>query len=200
MPVMFPIALDLSGLPVLLTGDAWLLEKRLACLDEAQAGQVRVCCAQPSDALRLAAGERLAVRDAAETDVREVSLVLAAGLAREKAEALRLWARQYGRLINVEDVSDLCDFYFTANMRRGDLVIAVSTSGASPTLARKLRDRLAGCFGPEWAERVQALAALRLALRARGLSMAEIMAQTEAYLAEKGWLGGAHCARRKEDA
>jgi precorrin-2 dehydrogenase/sirohydrochlorin ferrochelatase len=97
-------------------------------------------------------------------------------------------ARALGKLVNVEDVNDLCDFYFTANIRRGDLVIAVSTSGASPTLARKVRDAIATRFGPEWEARVKELSALRLSLKAGGASLREVMDSTESYLQEKGWL------------
>lgn len=185
---MFPIALDLSALPVLLAGEAWFLVKRLAYLDEAKAGNVRVFCAAPSEELRQVAGTRLVARAATEEDVKAATLVLVAGLPREQAEELYGLAKKHGKLINVEDVSDLCDFYFTANVRRGDLVIGVSTSGASPTLARKLRDALAVKFGEEWAERVKELSQLRLGMRAKGAGMKEVIDATEAYLAEKGWL------------
>ncbi len=188
MPTMFPIALDLAAIPVLLAGDAWFLVKRLAYLDDAAAGNVRVFCAAASDELRKVAGARLVERAATEDDVKAATLVLVAGLPKEQAAEIQGWAKAAGKLINVEDVSDLCDFYFTANVRRGDLVIGVSTSGASPTLARKLRDALNVRFGEEWAGRVRELSTLRLSMRAKGAGMSEVMKATEDYLNEKGWL------------
>jgi precorrin-2 dehydrogenase/sirohydrochlorin ferrochelatase len=192
---MFPVALDLTRIPVLLTGYADLLVKRLAYLDEAGASQVLVVCAKANDALRAVAGARLEERTATEEDVKACTVLLVAGVKRERAEQLQGWAKAAGKLINVEDVSDLCDFYFTANVRRGDLVIAVSTSGASPTLARKLRDTLAHCFGAEWAGRVKEIAQFRQELRAKGADMHESMTASEAFLQEKGWLCDRACQK-----
>lgn len=185
---MFPIALDLTRIPVLLAGEGELVERRLAYLDEAKAANVTVFCAKPSEVLRMAAGDRLTERLPAPDDLEHHSVILLAGLPRAMSEHYVTWARTHGRLVNVEDITDLCDFYFTANVRRGDLVIAVSTSGASPTLARKVRDWIAGRFGKEWAQRTQELSALRKQLKAQGASMAEIMRQTERVIADNNWL------------
>lgn len=187
---MFPIALNLATIPVLLAGQGALLIKRLAYLDEDGAKHLRVFSDNPSPALRAAAGDRLTERLPAQDDIASASVILIAGLPREQAEKLAMQARHSGRLVNVEDINELCDFYFTANIRRGDLVIAVSTSGASPTLARKVRDFIAGRFGPEWEERVRELASLRLSLKAKGASMREVIDATEAHLKAKGWLVG----------
>lgn len=65
-------------------------------------------------------------------------------------------------LVNVVDVPELCNFYVPAIVRRGDLVISVSTSGKSPAMARRIRERLESEFGSEYA----ALAALLGELRA----------------------------------
>jgi dTDP-4-dehydrorhamnose reductase len=60
---MFPIALNLTTVPVLLYGYGDLTLKRLAYLDEAKAAHVKVFCDEPSEALRKAAGERLVVNE-----------------------------------------------------------------------------------------------------------------------------------------
>jgi precorrin-2 dehydrogenase / sirohydrochlorin ferrochelatase len=187
---MFPVALDLTRIPVLLAGQGELVLKRLAYLDEAGATQVRVFSPAPSDLLKAAAGERLAPRLPDADELRDFRLILLGGLERSVAEPLVHAAHALGRLVNVEDVNDLCDFYFTANIRRGDLVIAVSTSGASPTLARKMRDYIAAKIGPEWSARVQELAQLRQKMKKEGASMRDIMDTTERHLVEKGWLPG----------
>ncbi|MGH7831943.1 MAG: precorrin-2 dehydrogenase/sirohydrochlorin ferrochelatase family protein, partial [Candidatus Binatia bacterium] len=79
-------------------------------------------------------------------------------------------ARDAGVLINVVDRPQLCDFIAPAVVRRGDLLIAVSTGGASPALAKKVRRRLERSFGPEYEEGLRLLAALRGKLRQSSLS------------------------------
>ncbi|MFY9951036.1 MAG: hypothetical protein WAK27_20205, partial [Candidatus Sulfotelmatobacter sp.] len=66
-----------------------------------------------------------------------------------------------GVLCNVVDVPEYCDFYYPAVVRRGDLQIAVSTSGQSPSLAQKIRHQLERQFGPGYARWVAELGATR---------------------------------------
>ena len=160
---MFPIALDLTRIPIFLAGQGELLEKRRRALAEYGATQFV-------------------------GNIEQATIVLVAGLQRNEAEALVKQAHTLGKLANVEDINDLCDFYFTANIRRGDLVIAVSTSGASPTLARRVRDVIATWFGPEWAERTQAVLAARRQWKAEGQDMQQVVENTDRLLAEKAWL------------
>lgn len=169
---MFPIALDLTKIPVLLVGSGRLLEKRKAQLEEARAASV------------LALDSRLPTAE----EVAASGVVMVCGLDRADSQIVANLAREHGKLINVEDVIDLCDFYFTANVRRGDLLIAVSTAGASPTLARRVRDSIGRLFGEEWAGRTASLAQARLDWRAQGASMKEVMQKTDDILAKEGWL------------
>ena len=118
----------------------------------------------------------------------QAAVIMVAGLPREQAEQIVELAHAAGKLVNVEDINDLCDFYFTANVRRGDLVIAVSTSGASPTLARKIRDIIAGMFGEEWASRTQEIFQARKRWKAEGSDMKNVVENTDRMLAQKGWL------------
>lgn len=168
---MFPIALDLTRIPILLVGSGELLSRRRVQLEAYGAAQ-------------------LIVRNDSEyhaDEIQGVSIVMIAGLPRARAEAIVADAQAAGKLINVEDIPQLCDFYFTANVRRGELVIAVSTSGASPTLARKIRDAIAARFGEEWAERVREMSQLRLRWKSSGASMREVLDKTEKYVEEKAW-------------
>ncbi len=167
---MYPIALNLTRIPILLIGQGELVTRRLAQLEAAGATQV-------------------AVREAFDAgDLKNATVVMVAGLAREQAEAIATAARAAGKLVNIEDVNDLCDFYFTANVTRGDLVIAVSTSGASPTLARKIRDRIAALFGEEWSARVHEISQYRLRLKSEGADMKTTINATEDFLQKKGWM------------
>ena len=160
---MFPIALDLTRIPIFLTGRGELLTRRRAQLEG-------------YGATRLV------------EDIKQAAIVMVAGLPRIEAEKIVEQAHALGKLVNVEDINDLCDFYFTANVVRGDLVIAVSTSGASPTLARKIRDRIAALFGEEWAARLREISALRMEWKKQGRGMKDVIDATERHARENGWL------------
>jgi precorrin-2 dehydrogenase/sirohydrochlorin ferrochelatase len=72
-------------------------------------------------------------------------------------------------LCNVVDVPDLCDFFYPAVVRRGDLQIAVSTAGQSPSLAQKIRQQLEKQFGPGYATWVAELGETRKLILASDL-------------------------------
>ncbi len=72
---------------------------------------------------------------------------------------------------NIADVPDLCTFIVPAVITQGDLLIAVSTGGSSPALARKIKDELSLHFGPEYAEMTRIMGELRqLVLQTRTAS------------------------------
>ena len=78
-------------------------------------------------------------------------------------------AREAGALVNVVDEPDRCDFIVPSQVRRGDLLIAVSTGGAAPSLARRLRERLEKEFGPEYETLLVALREVRERMKANDL-------------------------------
>jgi precorrin-2 dehydrogenase/sirohydrochlorin ferrochelatase len=71
-------------------------------------------------------------------------------------------AKRLGILCNIVDQPDLSDFVLPAVGKKGDLTIAVSTSGKSPALARRLRDRIMETIPKSYATLVQILGALRV--------------------------------------
>ena len=75
--------------------------------------------------------------------------------------------------VNVVDVPPLCSFIVPAVVRRGELCVAVSTGGASPAAARRLRQSLDQQFGPEWGPYLALLRAARARLTALGRPAAE---------------------------
>ena len=87
--------------------------------------------------------------------------------------------------MNVEDRPALCDFHSVAEVRRGDLLLTVSTGGASPGLAARIRARLAAEYGAEWADRLALLREHRAQWRRDG---GDVAALTDALLQANGWL------------
>jgi precorrin-2 dehydrogenase / sirohydrochlorin ferrochelatase len=61
-------------------------------------------------------------------------------------------AERRAMLVNVVDVPPLCNFILPAIVRMGPLAIAISTAGASPALAKRMKREVAELFGPEYAE------------------------------------------------
>lgn len=70
-------------------------------------------------------------------------------------------------LCNVVDTPELCDFYMPSVLRRGELVIAVSTSGNSPALARKVRLFLEGMVGDEFGSLVEIMGEMKDEMRSK---------------------------------
>lgn len=93
--------------------------------------------------------------------------------------AVSVDAQSRNILVNVVDVPELCTFFVPAMVRRGDLVISVSTSGKSPALARRIRQRLESDFGSEYGELAALLGEVRSEVKARYPDISE---RNRAYL------------------
>ena len=109
-------------------------------------------------------------------------------LPAEVAQALAMQARSAGVLVNVEDSPALCDFHSMAEVRRGDLLLTVSTAGAAPGLARVIRGHLEARFGEEWGGRVAEVRRLRQHWRDAGVAPSDTARRIEALATERGWL------------
>ena len=82
-------------------------------------------------------------------------------------------AKEKGLLINAVDQPSDCNFIVPSILRRGDLIIAVSTSGNSPALAKKVREKLEEHFGGEYALLLQLMGWLRKEILSKGFSQSE---------------------------
>ena len=102
-------------------------------------------------------------------DLQGAFLAVVATNLRTLNERIYYEAQRCGVLCNVVDVPDLCDFFYPAVVRRGDLQIAVSTAGQSPSLAQKIRHQLEKQFGPGYAAWVAELGETRKLILASDL-------------------------------
>lgn len=75
-----------------------------------------------------------------EDDLQGVKLLIIATNISELNQKIKIIAEQKNILTNVVDNPPLCDFYTGAVMNKGAIKVAVSSNGASPTLAKRLRD------------------------------------------------------------
>jgi siroheme synthase-like protein len=95
------------------------------------------------------------------TDLVAQVLVCAATSDAEVNRQVFADAEACGILCNVADVPESCSFILPAIHREGPVAVAVSTSGASPALAQRIRDEVAERYGPEYADLARRLQALR---------------------------------------
>ncbi len=182
---MLPVVFDLDKVTVALVGTGAAAVRKLATLDAAGA-RPTVYDTGASEALRRRAGERY--RHGLPNVYAPGSLLFVAGVADGLASNIAAEARAQGALVNVEDRKPWCDFHVPATVRRGDLLVAISTSGKSPALAARVRRAIERLIGPEWGGRLEAVATLRNRLRARGLPMREVSRRTDAFLDTRNWL------------
>jgi precorrin-2 dehydrogenase/sirohydrochlorin ferrochelatase len=185
---MLPISLCPEAVPVALVGIGDKTVHRLAQLDEG-GFTVIVFSDAPSPDLVLAAGSRLRRRLPNAADLGVQRLLLVADLDEARAADLAFLARQLGLLVNVEDRTALCDFHLPAIVRRGDLVVAISTGGQSPRLAGRLRRAAEKLIHRDWGARLARLGLLRTELRAQGHGPTEIARAVDAVIDREGWLG-----------
>jgi len=155
----YPIYLSLKNRRVLIVGAGAVAWQKIPALLESEAQ------------LRIVAPEALAeIQDLAQThkvewvrrpyqspDMESVDLVIAATDDPVLQKRVAAEARERRIWVNVVDVTPLCDFIAPAIVSQGDLQIAISTGGASPALAKHVRQKLAAVIGPEYGDLVRLL-------------------------------------------
>jgi precorrin-2 dehydrogenase/sirohydrochlorin ferrochelatase len=183
--------LKLEGRNVLVVGAGKVGEPKIAGLLETRA-RIRVVSLDATPTVRewARAGKiQLELRRFEPVDLDGTFLAVVATNSRTLNERIYREAQQRGTLCNVVDVPDLCDFYYPSVVRRGDLQIAISTAGQSPSLAQKIRQQLEKQFGPAYAAWVEELGETRKLIlasdldRERKLDLLHSLASREAVQA-----------------
>jgi precorrin-2 dehydrogenase/sirohydrochlorin ferrochelatase len=185
---MIPLSINPKFCRVAVAGNGELALRRLRVLRQAGADGVLVFTDGPVPVLAAEAGEHMRDRMPAETDLADLDVLWIVDVAETVGEALAAAARRSKTLVNFEDRPEFCDFHSVAEIRRGDLLLTVSTNGAAPGLAGSIRRGLEACFGPEWGGRVAEIAALRADWRAEGVKMPEAARRIETIVHAGCWL------------
>ena len=157
--VLYPIFLDLSGRRCVVVGGGEVASRKARKLLQARA-EVVVISPEIKAELESVAVE-IHRRPYKEGDLDGAYLAFAATDSREVNAAVAREAKERGIPVNVADEPSEGDFAAPSVLRRGGLQVAVSTGGASPALARRIKDELEESFGPEWAGLVEELHAAR---------------------------------------
>ena len=185
---MLPIILDTTELTIAIVGSGPQACRRLQMVDAAGASHVCVFAENAEAPMRELARDRLVENWPSAEDLAACHIAYMANIDDALQEMLTSQARASKTLVNVEDVKSLCDFHVPALVRRGDLLLTVSTGGKSPGLARGLKARLEKDFPAAWAERLDILSDQRDQWRAEGADFSELIERTNNLIESEGWL------------
>ncbi len=146
--VLYPLFMDVSGRRCVVVGGGGVASRKARGLLESGA---RVVVVSPEVTPEIddmdVTVER---RPYAPGDLAGCTLAFAATDSREVNAAVAREAEEHGIPVNVADRPAEGDFALPSVLRRGGLQVAVSTGGASPTLARRIRDAMEPSFAAEW--------------------------------------------------
>jgi siroheme synthase-like protein len=163
---LFPVFLKLESLSVLIVGAGKVgHEKLFALIHNAPHTAIRIVASSISDPVReLASGFQnitLVEKSFDDTDLEGVSIVIVAIDDHEISHRIREQAKSKGILVNVADNPALCDFYLGSIVQKGDLKIAISTNGKSPTTAKRLKEVMQDTLPAELHEVINNLHTIR---------------------------------------
>lgn len=159
----YSINLDLRGKNCLVIGGGRVAERKVQSLVACEAAVTVISLELTKELEKLAATKVITVekRLFEEVDLDDTFLVIGATNQGEVNERIGKLALAKGILVNIADNLELSNFLVPATHRQGLLSISVSTGGASPALAAKIRGELAATYGAEYAELLEILQAIR---------------------------------------
>jgi siroheme synthase-like protein len=164
----YPAILDIAGRRALVVGAGKVGEGKIAGLVNAGA-TVKVVSLEATPQVQRWADDgaiELELRPYESSDLDGRFLVIAATEDNDTNVRVFEGAERRQMLCNVVDVTHLCNFILPSIVRRGDLAIAVSTGGASPAMARRIRISIGQCYDDEYAVAMELLGSLREELKA----------------------------------
>jgi siroheme synthase-like protein len=169
----YPVFLDLHDVPVLVVGGGPIGARKAEGLSAAGA-RVRLVATDVSEHVDVSNVDDLRARPFEPADLDGVRLVIAATGVEDVDAAVSAQARSMGIWTNAADQPIDCEFILPAIARRGRVTVAVSTDGASPALARELRNVVDALLTDEIGALAEELAAERAAVQADGGSTEDV--------------------------
>ncbi len=144
---LFPVFLKLEDLEVLVVGAGNVgLEKLTAILTNAPGSSVTVVATEISQQVKTLAEShpkvKLIEKAFEPEDLDEKEIVIVAVNDKTISNYIRVLSKQKKLLVNVADTPELCDFYLGSIVDKGNLKIAISTNGKSPTIAKRMKEQL----------------------------------------------------------
>lgn len=144
---LFPVFLKLEDMSLLIVGGGYVgMEKLSVVLQNSPRGRIRLVASQISDEIKdLVSGMdnvELVERPYQSSDIDGADIVFAAVNDQSVSMQVSRDAKAKGKLVNAADKPPLCDFYLGSIVQKGNLKIAISTNGKSPTIAKRVKEFL----------------------------------------------------------
>ena len=174
MPRYYPVMLDIRERPVIVIGGDSVAAAKATAL-AASGARVSVIGPEPGpDLLDLAERGQVTLRRKSYEpgDLAGAFIVVAATTDQELIEAIWSETQERGQPVNIVDVPRYCSFILPSILRRGKLTVAVSTEGASPALAKRIRQQLEAVLPSAYETYIDLAALVRAYLRRAGVSYA----------------------------
>ncbi|MBI4180718.1 MAG: bifunctional precorrin-2 dehydrogenase/sirohydrochlorin ferrochelatase [Chloroflexi bacterium] len=173
LPIYYPLFLNIRGRRCVVVGGGQVARRKVMTLLEHGAKVEVISPNLCSELGQLAeSGEIDALmREYRDGDLQGTLITIAATDDRNTNLAVAKEARAKAILVNVVDDAESSDFIAPSYIRRGDVTIAISTSGRSPALARKIRTRLERDFGDEYAALAWLLSEVRTEVKQQGIKV-----------------------------
>lgn len=167
---LFPVFLKLETMDVLLVGGGKVaLEKLQALVGNAPATRIEIVAEKVKEEVRALAvqysGVHIRERRFEEQDLEDKDLAIVAVDDPLTSAHISRLARGKKVLVNVADTPAQCDFYMGSIVQKGELKIAISTNGSSPTMAKRLKEVLIDALPDELDEVIGRLHAIRQQLK-----------------------------------
>ena len=169
----YPVFLNIKGKKCVVVGGGQVALRKVRALLEHRANVEVISPDLCPELIKLAEDEQIRVsrRWYQAGDLQKTFVAIAATDDSDINLKIATEARSKAVLVNVVDDAENSDFILPSYMRRGDVAIAVSTGGASPALARKIRTRLEKGFGDEYASLAVLINEVRSEIKRQGIEV-----------------------------
>lgn len=170
MNTLFPIFVKANHLHILIVGGGYVgLEKATALLGNSPDARVTLVAPEIRAELREMAEQypllELIEKRYESLYLNDKDLVIVGTNDKDVNRQVQIDCKARRILVNVADTPDLCDFYLSSVVKKGDLKIAISTNGKSPTFAKRFREVLEELLPDSLQETLDNLTAIRNQLK-----------------------------------
>jgi precorrin-2 dehydrogenase/sirohydrochlorin ferrochelatase len=145
MNTLYPIFLKTENFNILIVGGGFVGTEKLSfILKNSPNANITVVAKEISDEIKSMVNGQLSIvlteKSFEKSDLENKQIAIAATADKELNKAIYRAAKEKNILVNVADTPELCDFYLGSIVTKGDLKIAISTNGKSPTLSKRIRE------------------------------------------------------------